>query len=439
MKIELRKLSEIRPYEQNPRVNDQAVDAVVASIRQFGFRQPIVVDAEGVIAVGHVRYKAAVKMGLEEVPVHVARDLTPDQARAYRIADNKTGELADWDLELLPIELAELQGAGLDLGLLGFSAEELAELLDAGVKEGLTDPDQVPEPPDEPVTRPGDLWILGEHRLLCGNAGAQADVDRLLHGQPIHLVNTDPPYNVKVEPRSNNAIAAAGKRRTTNQSRDVARHPAKSQPTTKKLRPKDRPLENDYVSDKEFARLLRAWFGQAARVLLPGRSFYVWGGYANVANYPPALAECGLYFSQAIIWVKQHPVLTRKDFMGNHEWCFYGWREGAAHRFFGPKNASDTWSVKKVNPNKMVHLTEKPVELAVRAVQYSSRPGEHVLDLFGGSGSTLIACQQTGRRAFLMELDPPYCDVIVRRWEEFTGQKAQREAAKKPGRARAGK
>jgi len=439
MKIELRKLSEIRPYEQNPRVNDQAVDAVVASIRQFGFRQPIVVDAEGVIAVGHVRYKAAVKMGLEEVPVHVARDLTPDQARAYRIADNKTGELADWDLELLPIELAELQGAGLDLGLLGFSAEELAELLDAGVKEGLTDPDQVPEPPDEPVTRPGDLWILGEHRLLCGNAGAQADVDRLLHGQPIHLVNTDPPYNVKVEPRSNNAIAAAGKRRTTNQSRDVARHPAKSQPTTKKLRPKDRPLENDYVSDKEFARLLRAWFGQAARVLLPGRSFYVWGGYANVANYPPALAECGLYFSQAIIWVKEHPVLTRKDFMGNHEWCFYGWREGAAHRFFGPKNASDTWSVKKVNPNKMVHLTEKPVELAVRAVQYSSRPGEHVLDLFGGSGSTLIACQQTGRRAFLMELDPPYCDVIVRRWEEFTGQKAQREAAKKPGRARAGK
>jgi DNA modification methylase len=171
---------------------------------------------------------------------------------------------------------------------------------------------------------------------------------------------------------------------------------------------------------------LHGWFGNLSRVLVPGRGFYVWGGYANCANYPPVLKANGLYFSQAIIWVKEHPVLTRKDFMGNHEWCFYGWKEGAAHQFFGPKNATDVWPVKKVNPQSMLHLTEKPVELATRALQYSTRPGECVLDLFGGSGSTLIAAEQTGRRAFLLEIDPPYCDIIRMRWEKFTGKKAQR-------------
>jgi DNA modification methylase len=171
---------------------------------------------------------------------------------------------------------------------------------------------------------------------------------------------------------------------------------------------------------------LKAWFGNIARVLEPGRGFYIWGGYANIANYPPVLKEAKLYFSQSIIWVKEHPVLTRKDFMGNHEWAFYGWKEGAAHVYLGPNNATDVWSVKKVNPQSMVHLTEKPVELAVRAMQYSSRPGENVLDLFGGSGSTLIAAEQTGRKSFLMELDTLYCDVIVQRYENFTGKKAER-------------
>jgi len=178
------------------------------------------------------------------------------------------------------------------------------------------------------------------------------------------------------------------------------------------------------MKDADYDVLLRQWFGNLAAVLKPGGAFYVWGGYANCANYPPALAECGLYFSQAIIWVKEHPVLTRKDFMGNHEWAFYGWREGAAH-WFNPeiKNATDVWSVKKVNPQAMVHLTEKPVELALRALTYSSRAGEVVLDLFGGSGSTLIAAEKLGRRARLMEIDPAYADVIIRRWQEFTGQK----------------
>jgi len=438
LKVVQRPIDEIKPYEKNPRVNDQAVEAVAASIREFGFRQPIVVDEGGVIICGHTRYKAAKKLGLARVPVHVATDLTPEQIRAYRIADNKTGELATWDMELLPIEIAELQEAGVDWSLLGFDGDELARLLagDAGVKPGLTDPDAVPEPPDEPVTKPGDLWVLGDpregHRLLCGDAGDAADVDRLLDGASIHLVNTDPPYNVKVEPRSSTAIAAGLSsypdlsRKMHHQQFDVRRGAIDPSKARKKMRAKDRPLENDFISDEQFEQLLRAWFGQLARVLEPGRSFYIWGGYANLGNYPPALKACGLYFSQGIVWDKQHPVLTRKDYMGAFEICFYGWREGAGHEFFGPSNATDLWHVKKVNPQAMVHLTEKPVELAVRAIQYSSRPGEHVLDLFGGSGSTLIACEQTGRRAFLMEIDPAYCDVIVRRWEEFTGQRGKK-------------
>jgi DNA modification methylase len=206
----------------------------------------------------------------------------------------------------------------------------------------------------------------------------------------------------------------------------LSRHPKKSQPTTKKLRAKDPPLANDLVSTEEFDRLLLAWFGNIARVLDPGRAFYIWGGYANCGNYPPALKAAGLYFSQAIIWDKQHPVSTRKDFMGAHEWCFYGLREGAAHQFFGPSNATDLWAIKRVNPQSKVHLTEKPVELASRALEYSSCPGENVLDLFAGSGSTLIAAEQSGRRAFVMEIDALYCDVIVQRWQEFTGQKAER-------------
>ena len=441
LNVELRPLAEIKPYEKNPRINDAAVDAVAESIRRFGFRQPIVVDEAGVIVCGHTRWKAAQKLGLAEVPVHVARDLTPEQIRAYRIADNKTAELAEWNLDLLPIELAELQGAGIDWSLLGFDQDELAKLLGGELKQGLTDPDDVPEPPDAATTRPGDLIVLGDHRLLCGDSSKPEDVDRLLGGQPVHLCNTDPPYNVKVEPRSNNAIAAGlssfqateSARRdgamTHHQGFDLARDPGKVKRAARKLRPKDRPLENDFVSDEAFAAMLRAWFGNIARVLLPGRAAYIWGGYANCSNYPAALKEAGLYFSQAIIWDKQHPVLTRKDFMGAHEWCFYTWREGAAHVFLGPNNATDLWHVKKVNPQNMVHLTEKPVELAVRAIQYSSRVGENVLDLFGGSGSTLIAAEQTGRHAFLMELDPLYCDVIVNRWTNFTGKEAVRVRA----------
>jgi len=425
--VEIRRIDSIRPYENNPRQNDQAVDAVAASLREFGWKQPIVVDADGVIICGHTRYKAAQKLGLDKVPVHVATDLSPEQVRAYRIADNKTADLADWDFEILPIEIAALQDAGFNLDVLAFDDKELAQLLAGDLKQGLTDPDEVPEPPDEPITRRGDLWILGDHRLLCGDSGSAEDVDRLLDGAAIQLVNTDPPYGVCVEPRSNNAIAAglsSFQGTKHHQKFDVERHPEKAQGTHRKMRAKDRPLENDFVSEEEFERLLDAWFANIARVLEPGHIAYVWGGYANLSNYPPVLKRHGLYFSQAIVWNKLHPVLTRKDYMGCFEICFYSWREGAAHRFFGPNNAMDLWEVKKINPQNMEHLTAKPAELAVRAIQYSSRPGENVLDLFGGSGSTLIGCEQTGRKAYLMEIDPLYCDLIADRFQRFTGTSA---------------
>jgi ParB-like chromosome segregation protein Spo0J len=330
MQVEMRLITSIRPYENNPRVNDEAVDAVAKSIKEFGFRQPIVVDEQAVIIVGHTRYKAALKLGLELVPVHVAVGLTPAQAKAYRIADNQTATLSQWDNERLPLELAELQGLGFDLELTGFSADELLRLIDSGANAGIADPDDVPEPPDEATTKPGDLWLLGKHRLVCGDSSKAEDVDRLLGGAVIHVAHCDPPYGVSVEPRSNNAIAAGlssfeGARH--HQRFDVERHPEKSKATSKMLRAKDRPLANDFLSEGEFNKLLHVWFGNIARVLQPGRAFFIWGGYSNLPNYPPALAAAGLYFSQAIIWNKLHPVLTRKDFMGCFELAFYGWRE----------------------------------------------------------------------------------------------------------------
>lgn len=339
MLVESWPIDRVKPYERNPRLNDGAVEAVAASITEYGMRQPLVVDTDGVIIVGHTRWKAAKKLGLTEVPVHVARDLEPEAVRAYRIADNKTAELADWDFDLLPIELQGLSDCGYDLGLLGFDKDELAKLLDPGVQEGLTDPDEVPEPPDDPVTQKGDLWLLGDHRLLCGDSSLPADLDRLLGGEKIHLANTDPPYNVKVEPRSKNAIAAglssfssdAAASKLRNDQGNAAFTEAMQKkkgkrgggttaaepPAKQKMRAKDRPLANDFVTDEEFDRLLDAWFGNIARVLVPGGGFYIWGGYANCGNYPPFLKKNGLYFSQAIIWVKEHPVLTRKDRRGS--------------------------------------------------------------------------------------------------------------------------
>jgi DNA modification methylase len=407
---------------------DPNLEAIKASLRVYRQRKPVVVNRRtGTIEAGNGTLQAALALGWTHLAV-VYVDDDPMTAAGFSIADNRTAELAEWDIAALDKLLAEIKTNDPMLD------QMLADLAGSihHVSQGHTDPDEVPEPPDEPITRQGDLWLLADHMLLCGDAGSAEDVDRLLKGTAVQLVHTDPPYNVCVEPRSNNAIAAGLSSFTGtkhHQSLDLSRHPEKIKPTGKKLRARDRPLTNDYLSKEEFPRRLSDWFGNLARVLQPGGSFYVWGGYANLGNYPPVFEACGLYFSQAIVWNKLHPVLTRKDFMGCFELAFYGWREGAGHQFYGPSNVLDLWEVKKINPQSMQHLTEKPVELALRAIQYSSRPGENVFDLFAGSGSTLIAAEQSGRRAYLMEIDPLYCDVIVQRWENFTGRKAERQAA----------
>jgi DNA modification methylase len=421
----------------NARVHgEENMAAIEGSLRRFGQAEPIVVQkSTGRIIGGNGRLVAMRKLGWKECDI-VELEIDDLQATALGIALNRSGELATWSNETLSKLLDELRSEDALDGV-GYTSQDLDELiaeLQAANPEEHPDEDHVPEPPEEATSRRGDLWILGDHRLLVGDSASAEDVDRLLASARVDLVNTDPPYNVRVEPRSNNAIAAgfssfAGTKH--HQALDLARHPEKAKPTAKRLRAKDRPLANDFVSDDEFARLLDAWFGNMARVLEPGRSFYIWGGYANLGNYPPALKNAGLYFSQSIVWDKEHPVLTRKDFMGSFELAFYGWREGAAHRFFAPANVTDLWHVKKVSPQSMCHLTEKPVELARRAILYSSLTGERVLDLFGGSGSTLIAAEETKRRAYLMELDELYADVIVTRWEAFTKKEAVLESSGK--------
>jgi DNA modification methylase len=394
-------LANPRNYRTHPKAQREALREVLDRV---GYVAQVIVNRRtGHLVDGHLRVEEALSHGQPSIPV-VYVDLSEDEERLVLASLDPLAAMARTDEEKLRELLAEVS---VDSEAL---AAMLAALAPAEPKDGLTDPDDVPEPPDEPVTKPGDLWLLGEHRLLCGDAGSEADLDRLLDGATVDLLLTDPPYNVKVEPRSNNAIAAgmaasydasyhaalasSSRKRGTkaldaqglhhssfdvargksgirhHQKLDLERHPEKAQATHRKLRAKDRPLVNDLISDEALEALLLSWLSNVSRVMRPGGSFYDWGGYANLGNYPLALKAAGLYFSQAIIWDKEHPVLTRKDLMGAHEWSLYGWKEGAAHRFFGPPNATDLWHVKKVSPNAMVHLTEKPVELARRAIEY---------------------------------------------------------------------
>ncbi|NQU22700.1 MAG: ParB N-terminal domain-containing protein, partial [Candidatus Nealsonbacteria bacterium] len=301
--IEIRAIDSIRPYEHNPRKNDSAVDAVAASLREFGFRQPIVVDTDGVIIAGHTRYKAALKLGLEKVPVHVATDLSPEQIRAYRLADNKTGELATWDFEILPIELAALQEAGYELDILGFDDEELANLLDTELQQGLTDPDTVPEPPDEAVTRPGDLWSLDDHRLLCGDATDGVHMARLMGDVQADLLLTDPPYNVAYQGKTKDALT----------------------------------IENDAMEDSQFRGFLVDAFRNADAAMHPGAAFYVWHADSEGYNFRGACRDAGWKVRQCLIWAKSVLVMGRQDYQWKHEPCLYGWKPGSAHQWMADR------------------------------------------------------------------------------------------------------
>jgi DNA modification methylase len=394
MLVELRSLDTVTPYPGNPRVNDAAVQAVANSIRAFGWRVPIVVDEDGVILAGHTRYRAAVLLGLAEVPVHVAVGLTPDQARAFRIADNQTANLSGWDDEKLVAELMALQAAGVDLDLTGFSADELGRLLEAP-GEALADPDDVPETPPEPETRPGDLWVLGDHRLLCGDATDAGDLAVLMGDATADLLLTDPPYGVAYTGRTADALTIA----------------------------------NDEAGDDA---AYQAFLATALRTALvhvrPGAGFYVW--HADVRGLPVRLAvqDAGLQVRQCLVWAKNAMVLGRQDYQWRHEPALYGWKDGAAHSWYGDRTQTTVLEFDKPSRSES-HPTMKPVELFRALIRNSSPCDGVVLDVFGGSGTSLVAAELEGRRARLLELDPAYCDVIKARWEAVTGRVAERATA----------
>ncbi len=379
MEVELWPVGRLKPYPGNPRHNDSGVDAVAASLKAFGWQQPCVVDEQDVIVVGHTRYKAALKLGLAEVPVHVARGLTPEQARAYRIADNQTATLSAWDDGLLAQELAALQAADFDLALTGFAEDDLLELL-ADPSAAAGDPDEVPEPPADPVTRPGDLWAVGRHRVLCGDATSEVDVARVLGGELADLLLTDPPYNVAYEGGTADRLTIA----------------------------------NDDLPAEDFQEFLTAALSAAAAHLRPGAGFYVW--HADVRGLPvrQATAAAGLQVRQCLVWVKPALVLGRQDYQWRHEPCLYGWADGAAHTWLGDRAQTTVLEFDKPARNAD-HPTMKPVALFQALVANSCPKGGVVLEPFGGSGTTLVAAEQAGRAARLLELDPKYCDVILAR------------------------
>ena len=395
-KIEHWPIERLLPYIRNARTHSEAqIAQIAASIAEFGFTAPILAGSDGVIVAGHGRLAAARKLGLTTVPVVVLDHLTPTQRRALVIADNKIAENAGWDEELLRLELAELQEADFDLALTGFDADELLEIMagEETTTEGNTDEDAAPEVPVNPVSKPGDVWIMGQHRLLCGDATDPASYDTLLGNERVAMIFQDPPYNV-----------------------DYANSPKD------KLRGTHRPILNDNLGEGFQAFLLAALKPALQRC---DGAIYIAMSSSELDTLQSAFRAAGGHWSTFIIWAKHTFTLGHADYQRQYEPILYGWREGANRHWCGDRDQGDVWEIKKPAKNAL-HPTQKPVEVPERAIRNSSRPGSLVLDCFGGSGSTLIACERTGRVCRVMELDPKYCDVIVRRWQDWTGQKAQR-------------
>jgi len=400
MQIEMRPTDAVVPYEHNPRLNDAAVDAVARSLQEFGFRQPIVVDADGVIIVGHTRWRAARQLGLETVPVHVA-DLDEVKARAYRIADNQTATIADWDMDLLPGELRDLEGAGFDLSVLGWGQEDLdAMLAEVGGGGGAAeDADEVPEPPKVALTRPGDLWVLGKHRLLCGDSTKPADVDRLLNGEKAALCATDPPYLVDYTGE-----------RPDDSGKDWS----------------DTYREVEITDAESF---FTGVFTNVLRVLAPHAAIYCWHAHKRQRLIAEVWERLGILDHQQIVWVKPTPVFGRVFWHFRHEPCMMGWRQGSMPEHDSDHEFSSVWEVDWEGKSRIVgneHPTQKPVEIFARPMRKHTRPGDLCYEPFSGSGSQLIAAESLGRRCCAMELEPVFVDVAVRRWERYTGKTARR-------------
>jgi DNA modification methylase len=381
------------PYARNARTHsDTQVAQIAASIAEFGWTNPILIDGERGLIAGHGRLLAARKLELQEVPAIELAHLTPEQKKAYILADNKLAENAGWDAELLKLELAELKAADFDMELMGFSNKELDEFL--GMDEeggGLTEDDAIPETPVDPVSMPGDLWILGNHRLLCGDSTVLADVEHLMGGQLADMAFTDPPYNVDYG----------------NSAKD-------------KIRGKDRRILNDALGDGFYKFLYDACLNL---LLVTKGACYVCMSSSELHTLQKAWLDAGGKWSTFVIWAKNTFTLGRADYQRQYEPILYGWKQGSEHFWCGDRDQSDIWNYNKPRVNDL-HPTMKPVELVERAIKNSSKSRDIVLDLFGGSGTTMIACEKTSRYARLMELDPKFVDVIVKRWEDYTGQKA---------------
>lgn len=379
LKIVYKNIEDLIPYARNSRTHSDAqVAQIAASIKEFGWRNPVLIDGENGIIAGHGRVLAARKLGLTEVPTIDGSDMTETQKRAFIIADNKIALNASWDDELLMLEIKDLQDLGADISLLAFDEDELKAFDNVEQIEGLTDEDEVPVVPDEPVTKLGDIYQLGNHRLMCGDSTSIDSVEKLMDGQKADMVFTDPPYGVDYEGINNDS--------------------------------------RDGLED-----LLRGAFANYFTVSKSGASIYCFHSDRCADVFHKVFREF-FHFSSMIIWAKNSLTLSQTDYQSQHEPCLYGWMDNGTHSWHSDRKQTSLWKFDKERIEG--HTTPKPVALVQKAIQNSSKGGDTIIDLFGGSGSTLIASETIGRSAYLMELDPKYCDVIVKRWEDFTGQKA---------------
>jgi DNA modification methylase len=389
MQIKTFKIEDLIEYARNPRKNDAVVDKMVSCIKEFGFRIPIVAKSDGSVVDGHLRLKAAKKLGMTEVPVVIADDLTDAQIKAFRLVANQSANWAEWDDELLKLEFEELKNLNFDLNLTGFDFDEIEKFL-KGSEEEEEDFDEPIAPETSVITKPGDLWILGDHKLLCGDATKKEDFQKLLGDEKADMVFTDPPYNVNYG---------------TNQ-RDM-------------IRGNTRAIKNDNIEN--FAEFIET---ACANILEYSRgAVYIFMSTFEFDTLIQVFEKVGGNLSIIIVWIKNHFAVGKSDYQRQHEMILYGWKKGVDHHWYGDRTQSDIWSFDRVDANKL-HPTMKPVSLVKQAVTNSSKIADIVLDPFCGSGTAIIACEKTSRRAHCIELEPKYVDVAIRRWQKLTKQNA---------------
>lgn len=395
-KIERLDINLLIPYVNNARTHSESqIKQIAASIERFGFTNPILINANGMIVAGHGRVMAAKKLGMTTVPVLRVDWLTESQIKAYVLADNQLALNADWNLEILSSELADLNAEGFDLDVLGFSDDELNDLLKTDGNAngaGLADEDFTPEPLEKSVTVQGDVWLLGKHRLMCGDSTSFEHMEKLCAGQSVIMWLTDPPYNVAYEGKTKDALT----------------------------------IQNDEMGDDQFRQFLRDAYTAADSVMKAGAVFYIWHADSEGYNFRAAAKDAGWKVRQCLIWKKQTMVMGRQDYHWKHEPCLYGWKDGAGHLWASDRKQTTILEFDRPMRNGE-HPTMKPVALFEYQMLNNTKGGDIILDSFGGSGTTLIAAEKNGRHARLMELDPKYCDVIVKRWQAYTGKQATLE------------